>query len=208
MIAVDPIRYASSWNVILVAGAFPSPGFCVLSGFDRSAEFDEKKGKGTKGATLTYVQAPLAEGEIEFFLWDNGTLGTGHDHFAEWSAFRELLKYDPTKKKVEAVSIYHPALADQSITSVVCEHIGMLTRTRELMYSVKCKFKEYTPPPKTSAVGTASGAKKNPGADAAAHAQAAGDAATQALKEALDAPTQQEKELDKLWSDYNSGANG
>jgi len=204
---VNPLLYPQEWDVVRVSGSpgMSSPGVCKLSGWARKNEFDVKKGKGTKGSTLTFTGLPPVEGEIEFFLWDDGTLGTGHNHFEEWSRFKELLKYDPTKKTIEAIAIFHPALDDIGVFSVICVEIGILIPTRELLYTVKCKFIEYTPQPKASAVGTARGTKKiTPTDAAAAHAQAAGDASTQALKEALDGPTSQENEMNKLWKDYNA----
>lgn len=206
---INPLKFPWVWDSIeIVSVNAHSPGYCVLSGFERKHEFDVKKGKGTKGSTITFTQLPPAEGEIEFFLWDDGTLGTGHDHFAEWAAFVPLLKYDPTRKKIEAIQIWHPALDDLDISSVVCLEIGMLTRTKDLMFSSKCKFLEYTPPPKGSAVGTASGTKKTLKSSVANQAAAIGDAATQALKEALSAPDSQEKEMDKLWKDFNNEGKG
>ncbi len=205
---ISPLANPAAWDVIRIGLAI-SPGYCVLSGFERTGEWDVKKGKGTKGATETFVQTPPVEGEIEFFLWDDGRLGTGHDHFAEWASFRALLKYDPSKTKVEALPIFHPLLADNDITAVVCTEIGILTRTRELMFSVKCKFLEYTTPPKASVVGTASGTKKTTPAGAAAKAVTdAAQAMNDALKDAVEpnANDAQAQQFDKLLDQYQSGA--
>ena len=121
---VDPIAFPQYWDVILIAGT-PSPGLCRLKGWKRMHTWDVKKGKGTVGAKITFTEKPPATGDIEFLLWDNGTLGTGHNHFAEWDAFVQLLKYDPTKKTANAVSIYHPALDFVDISSVVTTEIGI-----------------------------------------------------------------------------------
>ncbi len=204
---VNPLFFPEEWNVIRVIGnpGTVSPGICVLSGWDRKHGVDVKKGKGSKGATITFTDFPPVEGEIEFFLWDNGSLGTGHNHFYEWSLFLPLLKIDPTKKSPQAINIFHPALDDLGISSVLCVEIGPLMRGAGLMYSSKCKFLEYTPQPKGSAVGTAKGTKKLTPTQAAANsAQAAGDAATNALREALSAPSAQDQEMSKLWQDLNS----
>lgn len=202
---VNPYFFPQEWDVIRIGGqpGTVSPGMCVLSGWARKHEFDVKKGKGTKGSTITFTQLPPVEGEIEFFFWDRGLYG--HNHFVEWSIFLPLLKYDPTKKDIQAIAIYHPSLDDLGISSVVCTEVGILTRSNQLMYSVKCKFLEYTPQPKGSAVGTARGTKKLTPTQAAANAaQSAGDAATQALKAALDGPSQQEKEIEKLSQEFHN----
>jgi hypothetical protein len=155
---LDPIANPQAWDAILVAG-HQSPGVCFLSGFKREQVFDKKKGKGTKGNTLTYVQGPSVEGTIKFLLWDNGTGATGHNHFAEWDAFVPFLQYDPTKKKVQAIDLFHPALAAISATSFVCEEIGACEQEGEpgqQLYSITIKLCEYYPPSKSSAVGTPS----------------------------------------------------
>ncbi len=203
---ISPLANPAAYDVIRI-GLAVSPGYCVISGFDRESEWDVKKGKGTKGATLTYVQNPPVEGEIEFFLWDDGRLGTGHNHFEEWATFSALLETDPSKKKPEGLPIFHPFLADRGINAVICLKIGTITRSRELMFSVKCKFLEYTTPPKKSVFGTASGtAKTSPAGAAAKSVSDAAQAMNDALKNAIEpnAADAQSKELDKLWGQYNS----
>jgi hypothetical protein len=193
-------------DVVQIGGSpgILSPGYCVLSGWTRSFEFDVKKGKGTKGSTLTFTQLPPGGGEIEFFLWDDGTLGTGHNHFAEWAIFARALKFDPTKKQIEALQIFHPFLDDLGISSVVCTEIGILTRSPTLMFSSKCKFLEYTPPPKGSAVGTAKGTKKlTPTQQVATSTANQADAALAQLQEALSGPSSQEKEFDSLYKQFS-----
>ena len=89
--ALNPIDNPQAWDVIIVGGV-ASPGVCSVTGFKRECEWDVKKGKGTVGATLTYVQKPPATGQFKFTLWTAA-------HFVAWEAFRALLKYDPTKKR-------------------------------------------------------------------------------------------------------------
>lgn len=149
----DPITNPRAWDAI-VLGTTVSPGYCKLKGWKRVHEFDVKKGKGTLGATVTFTQKPPVEGTIEFYLWDNGTLGTGHNHFQEWSQFFPLLKYDPTKKVPQAINLWHQALSDINVSSVVCTNIGALEPEGSGMWKVTCSFLEYFPPSKKSAVGT------------------------------------------------------
>lgn len=152
--AVNPIENPQAWDVIYL-GQTPSPGMCKLGGgFDRTYEWDTKKGKGTIGATSTFVQGPPVEGTITFYLWKVA-------HFTEWGIFRNLLKYDPLKKTAQAVDIYHPALADLTIHSVVTKKIGKIVHEGKQLYSITVDFLEYFPAPKKSATGTPTGSKNN-----------------------------------------------
>ena len=144
--AIDPILNAQDWDVITLGGQL-SPGVCEVSEFKRAHEWDQKKGKGTLGATATYVGRPLAKGSIKFKLWTSL-------HFQQWDLFRQLFQYDPTKQNVTGVGIYHPSLADIGITSVVCESIGNIVHEGDGLYSVTVELLEYAPPPKASAVST------------------------------------------------------
>lgn len=155
MPSLNPIENPEAWDVITIGGT-ESPGICTLSGFKRGSEFDVKKGKGSLGATVTFVQRPPIEGSIKFSLWEPA-------HFDAWTSFRALLKYDPTKKKISALDIFHPALAEIELKSVVCTSIGATEHEGKQLYSITCEFLEYSPPPKKSAVGTPAGSKSNGG---------------------------------------------
>lgn len=147
--SVDPIQNPQAWDVVQI-GQQSSPGLCKLSGFKRGHEFDVKRGKGTLGATVTFVGRPPAKGTITFKLWTA-------QHFAAWDSFRPLLKYDPTKKAVQAVDVYHPSLADIEMTSFVVEGIGAIEHQGDGLYQCVVELLEYFPPPKASAVSTPSG---------------------------------------------------
>lgn len=143
---LDPIQNPQAWDVIRV-GSATSPGICKITGVKRGFEWDVKRGKGSLGATVTFVQRPPAKIAILFRLWTA-------NHFQQWDVFRPLLKFDPTKKSVQAVDIYHPALADIEITSVVVESIGAIEHAGDQLYTVAVELLEYFPPPKVSAIGT------------------------------------------------------
>ena len=149
--AVNPIDNPQIWDVIRLGQAI-SPGICKVGEWKREHQWDVKKGKGTLGGTVTFVGRPPAKGSITFKLWTP-------DHFAEWDLFRPLLKFDPTKKTVSAIDIYHPSLADIDIHSVVTETIGNVVHEGDQLYSITVDFIEYFPPPKAAAVGTPSGSK-------------------------------------------------
>jgi hypothetical protein len=144
--AINPIENPQSWDAFQ-AGQITAPGICEVSEFKRAHEFDVKKGKGTYGATVTFVGRPPAKGSVKFLLWLPR-------HFTEWDAFRPLLKYDPTKKSVQAVDVYHPSLADIDIKSVVVESIGNAMKEAPGLYSITVELLEYFPAPKKSAVST------------------------------------------------------
>lgn len=151
--ALNLVEFPEYWDKLFV-GDVISPGYCEWSGWERQYDFDEKKGKGTQGATLTYTQRPLAKGEFTFFFWDNGTLGTGHNHFQEMEDFLPLLKFDPTKKKITAIGVFHPALDAIEVVSVVCDNIGAPEVKGNGLCSIKCHFIEYNPTSNKSAVST------------------------------------------------------
>lgn len=154
--ALDPLANPGAWDYVTI-GDKASPGLCEVGEFKRSHEWDIKKGKGTVGGDITFVGRPPAKGSIKFFLWDNGTLGSGHNHFAEWDAFFPLLKYDPTKKSVQAVAIWHPSLDAIDVGQVVTETVGNPVNEGGLgmgLYSITVEFLEWFPPPPVSAVST------------------------------------------------------
>lgn len=153
----DPISNPSAWNTTVIAG-IASPGYCTVKEHDRRNEWDIKKGKGVKGATITYVQRPPAQFSVDYYAGYYDASGAGGaDHFAAWDAFQPLLRYDPTKKTPQAIDIYHPALADVEIASVVTESIGGWEHVGDFLFRRTVKFLEYFPPPAKSATGSPSG---------------------------------------------------
>jgi len=146
---LNPIDNPQEWDVVFVSGV-RSPGIIKdgnLGEWKRTHDFDIKKGKGTLGATVTFTNKPPAEGTITFMLWTAA-------QFAAWDSFLPLLKYDPTKKTVTAVDIYHPALDAIDVSSVVCTKIGNVVHEGKQLYSITVDFLEYFPTPALSAVST------------------------------------------------------
>lgn len=149
----NPISDPQSWDVCNVAGKI-NPGYCEVGEFKRENEWDVKKGKGAVGGAITFVQKPPAKGSIKFFLWED-------KHFNEWIAFRKLFKYDPTKKAIQAIDLYHPSLAEIDITSVVTQSIGNVVHEGKGMYSITVEFLEYFPVKAGSGVSSPSGSASN-----------------------------------------------
>lgn len=144
--ALDPLANPLAWDVIRV-GQTVSPGKANVGEIKRKHEFDVKKGKGTFGSTVTYVGRPPGTVSVEFELWIPS-------HFAQWDAFRPLLKYDPTKKSVQAVDVYYPAWDDVDFRSVVTESIGSIIHKGKGLYSITIEWLEYFPAGPKSAVST------------------------------------------------------
>lgn len=157
----DPFTNPQSYDKVKVAG-LECPGIVPpdgISGFSREIAWDVKKGKGTKGGSMTLEQLPPAKGSIKFLLWTA-------EHARAWDEyFRALFKYDPTKKKKDAIDIYHPALAKNGVYSVVTEKISPETYEGPGLYSITVDLHEYLPPPKktvtSSPAGSSSGGKKD-----------------------------------------------
>ncbi len=151
MPSFDPIQYPNDEDNFYIGGV-SSPGIAILSGFDRVYGWETKKGKGVKGSTSTLNEFPPCEGSVELLLWEIA-------HFEAWDEFRPLLKYDPTKKAVNALDWYHPSTEDVELRSVVCKKIGRRVHKGQGLYSITIEFLEYNPPPKQSAVKTPGGSK-------------------------------------------------
>lgn len=172
---INPISLAESWHVFTVQGVASPP--CVVGEGKRKHEWDVKRGKGAQGGFVTYVGAAPMTFAVTVHLWDDGMRGDVYfpqlDHFAQWDAFLPLLRYDPTKKSVQAIDFYHPSFEGLGLHSVVTESISNLQHKGDGLYVVTVDFLEYVPPPKSSAVssptssasgtGAGDGAKAPPG---------------------------------------------
>lgn len=152
---LDPIKNPQWWDVVNVAGVV-SPAVCEVGEFTKGNEWDVKKGKGSNGATLTFVQRKPAKGKIKFYLWTS-------QHFVQWSTFYAVWKYDPTKKKTQAVDVFHPSLAAIELSAFVTEEITNIIHEGNGKYSMTVSLLEYFPPPPDSAVSTPDGSKDGPG---------------------------------------------
>lgn len=154
---IDPITNPQAYDVAKIDGT-DNPGIIArggVTGFKRESEWEVKKGKGAKGGTATLTQLPPAKGSIKFLLWRR-------EHFQVWDeSYRARFKYDPTKKNVQAISIYHPALAKLDIHSVVCESIGPETNEGQGIWSITVELLEYLPAAKGTATSTPTGSNSN-----------------------------------------------
>ncbi len=145
-----------SFDTVTIGGIV-CPGIVKgVDAFKTKREFDVKKGKGTFGSTITFVGRPPSTGSLTFQFWRK-------DQETAWIDFRQQFKFDPTKKTINAIDIYHPWLADIDMTSFVCEGIGSVKHEGQMLYSITVDLLEYFPPPNKNATGTPGGSTSNGG---------------------------------------------
>jgi len=154
---LDPTTNPNAWMVLLVENQ-PTPGWITsMTGFGLKTGWDVKTGKGAKGASITLTNQPPSKGSI---TW---TVGGQYAPllFSKWAEFLPKFKYQPDKNlPTSAVAVYHPALADVGVTSVVVEEIGIWQHMGRQKYERKIDFIVWTPPPASSIVSTPSRARE------------------------------------------------
>lgn len=173
--ALSPLRNPEEWDRIEIAGV-ASPGICDVGKCKRHNVWDVKRGKGVQGATTTYQGIEPATFEVTFTLWRDPQVTSPNDpdDFQEWEDFVPLLKYDPSKKTIQPVDIYHPSLIPIGIIRVLTEDVGNIVAVKPKgsgEYEVEVRFLEYLPPPPVDVSSTPAGSRttiKKPGSDPAA----------------------------------------
>ena len=149
----DPINTPNAYDVIVLAGE-DSPGLCTeVAGASNPSSWDEKKGTGMSGATLTYTGDGLAKFTVKLIFWLE-------EHFEAWDDFKLLLVNTPQGKQApKALDIYHPYLESLPvpIRSVVVEETTQLTQTADGIWTVEIKFRQFRAP--KPATGTPAGSK-------------------------------------------------
>ena len=142
----QPTRLPILVETIIVAGV-AAPGIASVSGAEWSYKWDVKEAKGSSGATTTYQGEEVAKPEVELQLWKDGTDEDGVDHFAEWDAFRVILRSGQSAgaKSVKALEVLHPYLTDAEIFSAGVTKIGQLVHAGKGLYKVKFGLIAYKP---------------------------------------------------------------
>lgn len=164
----DPITDPQSWDTVQIAGqSIPFP--CVLAGWARESQWDQKGGKGAKGANSTYVAEKLAKGTIKFLLFKAGD-------YQLWLQYRQLFKADTTKKPANALSIHHFSLDAIDVHAVNVEKVEAPIHEGRGLFSVTVHLVEFAPPPPRSAVSTPTKAKDNTPSSSTPSGNAAPDA--------------------------------
>lgn len=152
---VNPYKFPTRWDYIECASVI-SPGVIPkggMSGFSRKYNFDPKNGYGMYGSILTFALRPAAEGSFRIWTWTS-------DQYDSMGNFLQVLEYDPTKARVQAIDIFHPALATIGIRRVVTTEISPPRHMGGLKYEWELSFIEFRPPPLISAVSTPVQTKK------------------------------------------------
>jgi hypothetical protein len=156
---LSPIDFSNAWMRFQLNGVF-SPGTIPhggIKGFKRETGWDKKKGKGTKGATLTLTTAPPCEGTITVQLF------TTQD-FADWDNFvQTVLSIAPEKQKSEGLGIWHPAFQPIGLTNVVVQYFTPTEHVGKGLYTAEIALIEWEPPPALSVVSTVAATSIQPG---------------------------------------------
>ncbi len=147
---LDPIKNSNLWHAFTLKG-ISSPGTIAKGGhkgFKRETGWDVKKGKGTKGATLTLTSQPPAKGSFTLQLF------TTQD-FADWDAFvLNVLSIDPEIQKATGLAIYYPGLSSIGVTEVVVAHYTAPEHMGKGMYHVTIDLVEWSQPPPANVTST------------------------------------------------------
>jgi len=137
--ATSPSTHPELYESIKL-GNSPSPGRVTLSGHDRKQKWEIQNPKGTTGFNeINHGQEPMTF-TATFYLVDL-------DDVQAWEDFLRVLRsaIPIAGGKPKALPIYHPDLARQQISDVVCETIGGLTHDDKGGATVSVTFLEYRP---------------------------------------------------------------
>jgi hypothetical protein len=161
-----PYQQGEALDKILL-GTFLSPGKATIQGNPRDKDWDNKKAKGTTGASTVLNGDPVGVFSVLFELYGSEDDGTGQTDFDRWDAFQRLIESTTNGPKPIALTIYHPDLAAAKITEVVNAGVGLPSYDKKGGKSYTVKFQEFKPPkPKAPAKpkgGTANYANTNEG---------------------------------------------
>jgi hypothetical protein len=149
---LDPIKNSNLWAIFVLKG-WNSPGSIPkggVKGFKRETGWDEKKGKGTQGATLTLKSMPPAKGSFTIQLI------TPQD-FADWDAFvANVLSINPAQQQAQGLSIYYPGFSSIGLTTVVVASYSAPEHQGKGLYHVEVHLIEWQQPPATNITSTPS----------------------------------------------------
>ena len=162
----------NEWLYAVIKGT-PTPGTIPrggVRGFTRPTGWDIKRGKGSKGATLTLKDQPPAQGSITMQLIGPGGFyadGTPSRDFAAWDNFVVgVLSISTTQQQAEGLAIYYPQFASIDLTAIVVEDYTGPEYVGKGLYHAVIKLIEWSPPPPVSIVQTPSGTSPdNPAPD-------------------------------------------
>jgi len=163
----------------IILGTRRSPGVVTLTGHDRRKNWENKKPKGSQGASSSLSGDDIGEFLATFFLADDHEDDyTGERDFDAWETFQRLIESTTSGPVPFALPIYHPDLARNGFTEVVNGGIGGMVHDEQGGAIVQVRFQEFRPlkpKPVRKAIAKASppGANAKPDPNAAAKAELA-----------------------------------
>ena len=148
----DPYSQPQTWDSLVLGGNI-MPGIVFdYDGFDYESGWQEKKGKGSIGSTLTFVQKPPAHGHFIMEL-------ASQSDFRTMGPIRQALLANPAvPADQQAMSMTFPPTDDLGINSVIIKSISPVKSIRTgagRRYRYKIELFQFLPTPATSVVATA-----------------------------------------------------
>lgn len=132
----------------------PVGGKVRIRGAERFYKVDIKNPPGSDGWTITYRGIEPKRFEIDFYIWTQAQ----YDYFT--GSVIPAIYYSGTKKQVQALQVFHPALSAVNITQIFVNSIGAIEQiSDDLMFRCTVKVSEYLNPPPLNTTTTPLGAK-------------------------------------------------
>jgi hypothetical protein len=136
--ATSPFTHPQLYRTITIGGV-ESPGVVVLSGHDRTQEWEIRKSKGTTGSRLINHGRNITQFTATFQLADQ-------DDFDAWESFAKMLAATIAGSGTpKALSCLHPDLVAQGIIEIVVQSVGGLVHDGKGMSTAAIKLIEHTP---------------------------------------------------------------
>jgi hypothetical protein len=140
-------------------GGQPVGGKVRIKNAKRHYKLDVKAPQGSDGAISVYRGIKFAPFQITFFMWT----ATQYDYFV--SHVLPILKFSGVKdaanpSQAQALTVYHPALANVDITSMLVEEIGAIEPKEDGPNMFECEVRcvEFLQPPLLNTTVTPNGA--------------------------------------------------
>lgn len=161
---VDPFTNPEAWDQFTL-NLVVSPGLCTECAGSNPRKWDKRDGTGQSGATLVYNGDGLASFSARIQLGFGIAGKTPAEEWADWYAFKELLK-PPTQKNPQALIIYHPNLEalPVPIHEVVVADDGVIgpKQVQDGVWEIEIKFCQYKPAKPAGAKAKGSGGASDP----------------------------------------------
>lgn len=144
----NPLDQSDAWDVVVLAGqASPGPpGYAVVTGAGTPRKLDERDGHGQSGATIAYTGDKISKFTVTIYLVETSDWNA-------WWQWRQLLAKPPAGTIPQALSIYHPVLAELGIDAVIIEEEGQPEPDGDTgLWKVPIKMAQYRKPTPALAV--------------------------------------------------------